>query len=119
MTGPEALIFGRLSAVVGAALILLVIRWTYKALRKRDGVGLGDVKMLAMVAAFLGFWPAVMTLFLGTMLASGYGIALMARGKAHGLTKLPLGSFLGIAGLFVALRGEQIIDWYRGLVGLG
>jgi len=119
LTGPEALIFGRLAAVVGAALILLIVRWTYKALRKRDGVGLGDVKMLAMVAAFLGFWPAVLTLFLGTLLASVYGIALMARGKAHGLTKLPLGSFLGVAGLFVALFGERIIWWYRGLLGLG
>ena len=119
LTGPEALIFGRLVAVVGAALILLIVRWAYKALRKREGVGLGDVKMLAMVAAFLGFWPAVLTLFLGTMLASVYGIALMARGKAHSLTKLPLGSFLGVAGLFVALRGDQVIEWYRGLLGLG
>lgn len=119
LTGPEALVFGRLAAVVGAALILLIVRWAYKAMRKRDGLGLGDVKMLAMVAAFLGFWPAVLTLLLGTMLASAYGIALMARGKAHGLTKLPLGSFLGVAGLFVALFGDGIIWWYRGLVGLG
>ncbi len=119
LTGPEALIFGRLAAVLGAALILLIIRWTYKALRKRDGLGLGDVKMMAMVAAFLGFWPAVLTLFLGTMLASVYGIALMTRGKAHGLTKLPLGSFLGAAGLVVALFGERVIWWYRGLLGLG
>lgn len=119
LTGPEALIFGRLAAVVGSALILLIIRWVYKAFRKRDGLGLGDVKMLAMVAAFLGFWPAMLTLFLGTMLASAYGIALMARGKAHGLTKLPLGSFLGVAGLFAALYGERLIWWYRGLLGLG
>ena len=119
LTGPEALIFGRLAAVVGAALILLIVRWAYKAMRKRDGLGLGDVKMLAMVAAFLGFWPAVLTLLLGTMLASAYGIALMARGKAHGLTKLPLGSFLGVAGLFVALFGDGIIGWYRGLLGVG
>ena len=119
LTGPEALIFGRLAAVVGAALILLVVRWVYKALRKRDGLGLGDVKMLAMVAAFVGFWPAVLTLFLGTMLAAVYGIGLMARGKAHGLTKLPLGSFLGVAGLFVALFGGGILYWYRGLLGLG
>ena len=119
LTGPEALIFGRLAAVVGAALILLIVRWVYKALRKRDGLGLGDVKMLAMVAAFLGFWPAVLTLFLGTMLASIYGIALVVRGKAHGLTKLPLGSFLGVAGLVVALFGERMIWWYRGLLGLG
>ena len=119
LTGPEALIFGRLAAVCGAALILLLVRWGYRALRGRDGLGLGDVKMLAMVAAFLGFWPAVLTLFLGTMLASVYGIVLMARGKAHGLTRLPLGSFLGVAGLFVALFGERIIWWYRGLLGLG
>ena len=119
LTGPEAMIFGRLAAVVGAALILLLVRWAYKAVRKRDGVGLGDVKMLAMVAAFLGFWPAVLTLFLGTMLASAYGIFQMVRGRAHGLTKLPLGSFLGVAGLFVALFGEGIIYWYRGLLGVG
>ena len=119
LTGPEALIFGRLMAVIGMALILLCVRGAYKALRGRDGLGLGDVKMMAMVAAFLGFWPAVLTLFLGTMLASVYGIVLMARGKAHGLTRLPLGSFLGVAGMFVALFGQSVIGWYRGLLGLG
>ena len=117
LTGPEALIFGRLVAVCAAALILLVVRWTYKALRKRDGLGLGDVKMLAMVAAFLGFWPALLTLFLGTMLASVYGIVLMMRGRAHGLTRLPLGSFLGVGGLIAAVFGEQMIGWYWGLLG--
>ena len=71
--------------------------------------------MLAMVAAFLGFGPAMLTLLLGTMLASAYGVVLMVRGRAHGLTRLPLGSFLGIAGLFTALFGDRIIWWYRGL----
>ena len=70
LTGPEALIFGRLAAVCGAALILLIVRWTYKALRQREGLGLGDVKLLAMIAAFLGFWPAILTLFLATLLAT-------------------------------------------------
>ncbi len=115
LTGPEALIFGRLVAVCGAALLLLLIRWAYKAIRKRDGLGLGDVKMLAMIAAFLGFWPAMLTLFLGTLLASLYGIFLIARGKAGGLTKLPLGSFLGVAGLAAAVFGESLITWYRNL----
>ena len=117
LTGPEALIFGRLVAVCAAALILLVVRWTYKALRKRDGLGLGDVKMLAMVAAFLGFWPAILTLFIGVMLASVYGMMLIVRGRASSLTRLPLGSFLGVGGLFAALFGERIIWWYRGLLG--
>jgi leader peptidase (prepilin peptidase)/N-methyltransferase len=115
LTGPEALIFGRLAAVCGAALILLLIRWVYRAFRKRDGLGLGDVKMLAMVAAFLGFWPAVLTLLVGAFLASVYSVWLLARGRAGALTKLPLGSFLGIAGLGVALFGDGIIRWYSGL----
>ncbi len=116
LTGPENLIFGRLLAVCGAALILLAVRWIYKALRKRDGLGLGDVKMLAMVAAFLGFWPAVLTLFFGVTLASAWALGLMVRGKAGALTKLPLGSFLGVGGLVVAVVGNAVIGWYRGLL---
>jgi leader peptidase (prepilin peptidase)/N-methyltransferase len=117
LTGPESLIFGRVAAVCGAALLLLIVRWTYRALRKRDGLGLGDVKMLAMIAAFLGFWPAVVALFVGVMGAAVYGTALMARGKAHALTRLPLGSFLGVGGLVAAVWGDQIVVWYRGLLG--
>jgi leader peptidase (prepilin peptidase)/N-methyltransferase len=116
LTGPENLIFGRLLAVCGVALILLAVRWIYKALRKRDGLGLGDVKMLAMVAAFLGFWPAVLTLFFGVTLACVWAVGLMVRGKAGALTKLPLGSFLGVAGLVVAVFGNRILFWYRGLL---
>ena len=116
LTGPENLIFGRLLAICGAAIILLAVRWIYKALRKRDGLGLGDVKMLAMVAAFLGFWPAVLTLFFGVTLACAWAVGLMARGKAGALTRLPLGSFLGVAGLVVAVIGNQIIFWYRSLL---
>jgi leader peptidase (prepilin peptidase)/N-methyltransferase len=116
LTGPEALIFGRLAAVCGAALLLLAVRWAYRAARKRDGLGLGDVKMLAMVAAFLGFWPAVLTLFIGVLLASLYGIWLMVRGRAGALTRLPLGSFLGAGGLVAAVFGPAILGWYRGLL---
>ncbi len=117
LTGPEALILGRLAAICGAALILVLVRWGYKALRGREGLGLGDVKMLAMVAAFLGFWPAVLTLFFGVMLATAWALVLMVRGKAGAATKLPLGSFLGVGGLLTALFGSGIIEWYRGLLG--
>ena len=117
LTGPESLIFGRVAAVCGAALLLLLVRWGYRALRKRDGLGLGDVKMLAMIAAFLGFWPALLTLFIGVLLASVYGTALLVRGRAHALTRLPLGSFLGAAGLLAAVYGERIFAWYFSLFG--
>jgi leader peptidase (prepilin peptidase)/N-methyltransferase len=116
LTGPESLIFGRLTAVCGAALILLLVRWGYKALRGREGLGLGDVKMLAMVAAFLGFWPAVLTLFLGVMLASAWAVVLLIRRRAGAATRLPLGTFLGVGGLVAALFGTGIIGWYRNLL---
>ncbi len=80
-------------------------------------MGLGDVKMLAMVAAFLGFWPAVLTLFLGVMLATVYATgADGARARRMAATRLPLGSFLGVGGLLAALFGDGVIAWYRGLL---
>ncbi len=115
LTGTESLIFGRLLAVCVAALIPLLIRWLYQAVRHREGLGLGDVKLLAMIAAFLGLAPAILTLFAGTLLATGYIAWLAVRGRAHAQTRLPFGSFLGVAGLFAAVFGNSIVAWYTSL----
>jgi leader peptidase (prepilin peptidase)/N-methyltransferase len=113
---PSTIILDRIAAIAGAALILLLVRWGYKALRKRDGMGLGDVKLLAMIAAFLGFGQMLLALFVGVITASVYGIVLMARRRAGGASKLPLGSFLAAGGLFAALFGPRIIAWYMELL---
>jgi leader peptidase (prepilin peptidase)/N-methyltransferase len=112
LTGPEAIIMGRIAAICGAALLLLLIRWLYKALRHREGMGLGDVKLLAMIAAFLGFWPAVLALFFGVLTATVYAVVLLIRGKAHTASKLAFGSFLCIGGLITAQFGNRLIAWY-------
>jgi leader peptidase (prepilin peptidase)/N-methyltransferase len=116
MTGTEAMVLGRVAAIAGAALVLLLTRWGYKALRGRDGLGLGDVKLLAMIAAFLGFGEALLALLLGVVAASLYGMALVALRRAGAESKLPLGSFLAAGGLFAALFGAGIVDWYAGLL---
>jgi leader peptidase (prepilin peptidase)/N-methyltransferase len=116
LTGPESLIFGRIAAICGAALLLLLIRWLYKAIRHREGMGLGDVKLLAMIAAFLGFWPAILSLFVGTLAAAFYGAFLLARGKAGAASKLPFGSFLSLGGLVAAQFGNRLIDRYIALL---
>jgi leader peptidase (prepilin peptidase)/N-methyltransferase len=116
LTGPESLIFGRIAAICGAALLLLLIRWLYKAIRHREGMGLGDVKLLAMIAAFLGFWPAVLSLFVGTLAAAFYGAFLLARGKAGAASKLAFGSFLCVGGLVAALYGNRLINMYIALL---
>jgi leader peptidase (prepilin peptidase)/N-methyltransferase len=116
LTGPESLIFGRIAAVCGAALLLLVIRWIYKAVRHREGMGLGDVKLIAMIAAFLGFWPAILSLFIGVLAASFYGAFLLIRGRAIATSKLPFGSFLCVGGLVTAMFGNRLIDMYIALL---
>ena len=116
MTGPEALVLGRVAAILMAALLLWGIGAVYKALRHREGLGLGDVKLAAMIAAFLGFWPAVLSLFLAVVLGSLWSFVLLARRRATSLTALPLGTFLCIGGLATALIGEAILTWYKGLL---
>ncbi|WP_263385317.1 prepilin peptidase [Granulicella arctica] len=113
LTGPENMLGTWLVATVGAAAILLMVRWLYKVVRHREGMGLGDVKLLAMMGAFLGFWPAVLSLFLGVVLASAYSIVLLVRRRAGGATRVPLGSFLAMGGLITALVGSHLIDTYK------
>jgi leader peptidase (prepilin peptidase)/N-methyltransferase len=112
LTGPEALIMGRVAAIAGVALLLLAIRGLYKLVRKREGMGLGDVKLLAMMAAFLGFAPALFALFAGVMAAFLYAVILLMRGRAAATTRLPFGSFLAAGGLFATLFGRPFIDAY-------
>jgi leader peptidase (prepilin peptidase)/N-methyltransferase len=116
LTGTEALVWGRIAAIVGAAGLLLLVRWIYQLIRHCEGLGLGDVKLLAMIAAFLGFWPAILALFIGVFSASIYGVILLARGRANALTKLPLGSFISAGGLIAALFGSRLIEMYTGLL---
>jgi leader peptidase (prepilin peptidase)/N-methyltransferase len=116
LTGPEALVGGRMLAICGVSLLLLLIRWIYQAIRHREGMGLGDVKLLAMIAAFLGFWPAILSLFFGVLGASIYGAFLLAKGRSRASSKLAFGAFLGAGGLIVTQVGDRIIDAYSQLL---
>lgn len=115
LTGPEHLVFGRLLAICAAAAIPWLIRALYKALRKQEGLGLGDVKLMAMIAAFLGFAPAMLAFFIGVLLAAFFGVVLLARRQATATSRIPLGTFLCIGGLLAALFAEPMIAWYSGL----
>ena len=116
LTGPEALIGGRIVATLAAGTLLLLIRGAYKAFRGREGMGLGDVKLMAMIAAFLGFWPAIFALFAGVLTASLFAVYLLVRGRATSATHLPFGSFLAAGGLVAALFGTDIIRAYTSLL---
>jgi len=115
LTGSESLIYGRLAAIAGAFLLLFAIRALYKLVRKRDGMGLGDAKLLAMIAAFLGFAPALFALFVGVCTATLYAIGLLLQSKASRATRLPFGSFLALGGMVSALYGHAVVAWYTSL----
>jgi leader peptidase (prepilin peptidase)/N-methyltransferase len=116
LIGSEHLVLGRILGIAVAAGLLLLIRFLYKEFRHREGLGLGDVKLIAMITAFLGFWLGAFALFLGVILGAAYAVTLIARRRADATTRLPLGAFLAIGGLAAAILGAPVIAWYSSLL---
>ncbi|MGB6744103.1 MAG: prepilin peptidase [Terracidiphilus sp.] len=113
----------RLIAAAVAAGLILLIRWTYKLIRKREGIGLGDAKLMAMLAAWLGLPGALLSFLIGVALGTVVALFVLATRSAraeHGnwaLTKLPLGTFLCVGGIVSALWGQPIITAYLSWAG--
>jgi leader peptidase (prepilin peptidase)/N-methyltransferase len=105
-------------AILAAAGLVLLIRWIYWLIRRREGIGLGDAKLMAMLAAWLALPGALLSFGIGVVLGAVFALAMIARPKAHeksetwALTKLPLGTFLCIGGIVSALWGQPIISAY-------
>lgn len=113
-----------LSALL-AALLILLIRWLYKLLRHREGVGLGDAKLMALLGAWLGLEGALLAFGIGVVLGAIVAVialALPASGsgdqQAWALRKMPLGTFLSIGGIVSALWGQPLIAAYLRWAGL-
>lgn len=104
-------------SVLGAAIgggLLLAVGFAYEKLRRRQGLGMGDVKMMALVGAFLG-WPlALLTIFAGSLLGTLLGIFLILFRKSNLQTKLAFGVFLGAASALATFRGLDFLGWYLG-----
>jgi leader peptidase (prepilin peptidase)/N-methyltransferase len=104
-----------LGAILGSGLLWIVSE-AYFRLRKREGMGLGDVKMMLMVGAFLGPKRTLLTIFVGSLLGSVIGVAyILARRKGSNY-ELPFGTFLGMAALLAAFFGTQVVNWYESLL---
>ncbi|GGG90452.1 prepilin peptidase [Silvibacterium dinghuense] len=109
----------RLATVLHAALwsfaatvLLLAIALGYRAVRGRSGLGIGDAKLLAMLAAWLGPASALLILFLGVVMAAIYGFVLLVSRRANATTRIPLGAFLSLAALYAIFAGPDTIHWY-------
>jgi leader peptidase (prepilin peptidase) / N-methyltransferase len=107
-----------IGAVIGGLVgggSLWLMGWTWEKLRGIEAMGLGDVKMMFMVGAYLGWRLTILTIFLGVLSGSLIGVALMVRqGKRDMQMLLPFGVFLGIGAIAALLLGPQIVEWYVG-----
>lgn len=112
----DSLAAGLLDAAIAAAFLLLVIG-AYWLARRRWGMGLGDVKLLAMLAAWLGLAQTGLVLLMASVFGAAYGLSLIAakgasRKLAAGQLAVPFGAFLCGAGLYSIFLGERTVRWY-------
>jgi leader peptidase (prepilin peptidase)/N-methyltransferase len=86
----------------------------YEKLRHKEGLGLGDVKMIAMIGAFLGLQGAMLVMIVGSVLGAVLGLVfIVATRRDAGSYELPFGSFLGLAALAITLAGAPLLSWYH------
>jgi len=113
-----------LLGIIIAPSIILVVRWSYRRLRNREGIGLGDAKLMLLLAVWLGLAHTLLGFVFGVFLGTIFSFFLLAVPRARRddaswlLNRIPLGSFLCIGGILSALWGSPIITAYLLTIGL-
>ena len=111
---------GFLNSILGALVgggILWGLAWVSPYLFGKEGMGGGDIKLLAMVGAFLGWKSALLTIMIGALAGSVVGISLIAFKVLRREEYVPFGPFLALGAVLSLFFHEQILDWYGSLVG--
>ena len=110
---PPGWVSSLIGLVAGGGVLLLIAEAYYRT-RGQEGLGMGDVKMLAMIGAFLG-WPLMLlTLILASFAGSMVGVLLLATGKGGMQAALPFGTFLALGAVVAAVAGDVMLAWYLG-----
>lgn len=111
---------GIVSSAIGIAIgggLLFTVAWGYHALTGREGMGGGDVKMLGMIGAFLGWRSVPFTMLVSSLTGSVVGLTLMWWTGSDSRYAMPFGPFLALGAIAYLFCGESVIDWYLGLAG--
>ena len=107
------------SSLIGIAVgagVLWASREAYYRVRHEEGLGLGDVKMLAMVGAFLGWQLTLLTLMLASVSGTIIGMILIVTKRGGMKYALPFGTFIALGAAAAATGGPQLLAWYLGLL---
>jgi leader peptidase (prepilin peptidase) / N-methyltransferase len=111
---------GPLSSLIGILIgggVLWLIGEAYYRFAGQEGMGGGDVKMLGMIGAFLGWKLVLITLVFSSITGAIIGLGLIATRRGDMKYALPYGTFLALAGLLASLQGDRIAAWYAGMYG--
>jgi leader peptidase (prepilin peptidase)/N-methyltransferase len=106
--------FDSLIGIVVGGGVLFAIAEGYYRIRGEEGLGMGDVKLLAMIGAFLGWKLVLLTLVMASLSGSIIGVAMIASKRGDMKYALPFGTFLAIGAVVSAAWGTPIVDWYFG-----
>ncbi|OQY30339.1 MAG: hypothetical protein B6244_00325 [Candidatus Cloacimonetes bacterium 4572_55] len=105
-----------LLGMISGGGVLLAFGLFWLIIFKIEGMGMGDVKLMGMVGAFLGWKLALFTIMFGSLCGSIVGILLIGLKKENLKTKIPFGSFLAPSAVLALFSGNRIIDWYINLL---
>ena len=109
---PHISFFNSLIGMILGGGSLFLVATLYQWFFKREGMGGGDVKLLAMIGAFLGWKAVILTILLSSLIGSVTGIAIMAfKGKDFKYA-IPFGPFLSLGAVLSLFYGENLINWY-------
>lgn len=109
---------GPISSALGilfGAGILLSVAWGYHAATGREGMGGGDIKLLGMIGAFLGWQSVPFTMLLSSLTGSIVGLSLMWWTGSDTKYAIPFGPFLALGAITYLFCGDQVIAWYLGI----
>lgn len=104
-----------LDSVIGAVSgggSLLLVAMTYNLFTKKEGMGGGDIKLLAMVGAFVGWKGVLFTIFMASVAGTLVGVIMMLKTRSGLKMALPFGPFLSIGAIAYIHFGNRIIQWY-------
>jgi leader peptidase (prepilin peptidase)/N-methyltransferase len=97
--------------LVGGGVLFLVAEAYYRV-RHEEGLGMGDVKMLAMIGAFVGWKQTLLALTMASFSGSSLGLALFVTRRGGMKYALPFGAFLAVGGFVAATVGPSLLAWY-------
>ncbi|CAG0953529.1 leader peptidase (prepilin peptidase) / N-methyltransferase [Geobacteraceae bacterium] len=101
-----------LIGIVAGGGSLLLVAWLYELFTKKEGMGGGDIKLLAMMGAFLGWRSVPFIIFASSLIGSVIGVTLMLIQKKDGKLAIPFGPFLAAGAVLYIFYGKAIITWY-------